>query len=62
MDWITKRMMEVENALKEVETSNLTNETKMTVLRSLKEELSSLNMTKIKIENDEHFVKHGFGK
>ena len=62
MDWVAKRMNEVEEALKEVETSSLTSTTKMVVLRSLKEELANLKMTQIKIDNDDHFVKHGFGK
>lgn len=52
MEWLEKKMRSIEKALKEVETSNLTNETKIVVLRCLKEELNLLNTQKESIMNN----------
>lgn len=62
MEWITKKLEEINKALLEVENSTLTNETKMTVLKVLKEEIKSLELTKKKFDNQDEFVKNGFGK
>ena len=62
MDWLEKKLNDINKALSEVENSNLTNETKTTILNILKEEVKSLELMKIKIEADDDFVKNGFHK
>lgn len=62
MEWLNKKLEEINKALMEVENSSLTNETKMTVLKVLKEEIQSLELMKKKINVDVDFVDHGFGK
>ena len=56
MEWLNEKILNVESALKEIESSTLTNETKMTVLKCLKDELNLLNNQKKKITNDFEIV------
>lgn len=62
MDWLDKKLNDINKALSEVENSNLTNETKTTILNILKEEVKSLELMKTKIDADSDFVKNGFHK
>ena len=62
MNWLDMKLIELNNALLEVENSNLTNETKTTILNILKEEVKSLELMKTKIDADSDFVKNGFHK
>lgn len=62
MEWITKRLNELEMALNEVENANLTNETKMVVLKNLKDEMKLLKVQQQQFDNEKSFVDNGFGK
>lgn len=61
MEWTTKRINDIENALKEVENANLTSETKIVVLNCLKDELNLLNVQKKSIIDNMNHV-NGFKK
>jgi len=62
MEWITKRINELQQALNEVENANLTNETKLVVLKTLKDEINLLKAQQLQLDNSKSFVENGFGK
>ena len=62
MEWITKRINELEMALNEIESADLTNETKMVVLKNLKDEMNLLKAQKEQFDNEKSFVENGFKK
>ena len=62
MNWVDKKIEDIKKALEEVEKSELTSQTKLVVLNTLKNELNLLNAQKLKIQNDMDFVENGFKK
>ena len=62
MKWIDEKIEKINKALEEIETVNLTSETKTTILSNLKEELKHLEFQKKQIISNTEFVKNGIGK
>ena len=60
MSWIEQKIADINNALKEIENSNISDKAKITILNVLKEEVRNLDLQKQKISNDSDFIKNSF--